>query len=142
MRVVVDANIVAASLVRPNGWSARELRREDVEWFVPVYLFEEIAEHESDLAERAGCAPAEFRGRVKRLHRLQVVAEADLLAADRHPLVHQARAVDPDDAVYLAAFVAVRADRLWTRDQRILERFPGIATLVLPGPMEEPASHK
>jgi len=142
MRVVVDANVIAASLVRPNGWSARELQREDVEWFVPGYLFDELAEHEDELAERAGCTVAEFHMRVGRLKGLRRVAEADLLAEEDDPLVKQARAVDPDDAVYFAAVVATGADLLWTRDERILEEFPGIATLTLPPEPGEPASHK
>lgn len=132
MRVVVDANIVAAALVRPTGWTASELSRQDVEWYAPEPLFAELEEHTEEFAALAGCAPAAFRRRVTRLTGLRVVKQESLVRAADHPLVRRAEMVDPDDAVYMAAVVAVGADHLWTRDRRLLAAFPGLAVRVVP----------
>jgi len=133
MRVVVDASVVAASLVRPKGWTAAELRRTDVQWLTPSFLFDELSDHEVDLAHWAGCSQEEFRNRVSDLRRvLKTVSAASLVRSADDPLVRRAEEVDADDAAYFAAFVATKADYLWTRDRKILEAFPGIAVRIIP----------
>lgn len=133
MRVVVDANIAAAALIRPEGWTARQLERGDVTWLVPSYLFEELDEHEDKYAEKADVEREAFQRRVKRFRNLvhPVPAEEVLAVAD-HALVERAEAIDPDDAVYLAAVVAGDADLFWTRDGDLLNGFEGLAVQVVP----------
>lgn len=133
MRVVVDANIAAAALIRPGGWTARQLEREDVTWLAPAYLFDELAGHEKTYARKAEIDLEEWRDRVEGFSRRvrSVEAEAILERAD-HDLVRQAEAVDPDDAVYLAAVLAAEADLLWTRDEDLLDAFEGLAVRVVP----------
>jgi predicted nucleic acid-binding protein len=135
MRVVVDASIVAAALVRPRGWTARELSRSDVEWFAPETLFDEINEHAARLSETAGCSRDSLLYRMGRL-RVGLVPQAELLSALGDPLVTRAAQVDPDDVAYLAAVVATSAEYLWTRDHRLLAAFPGLAVLIVPGPAD------
>src|SRR3990170_4511584 len=132
MRVVVDASVVAASLVDPGGWTARELARTDVQWFAPQFLREELEENATRLSGFAGCSREAFLRRVRSLTHVELVSPEDLAAADDHPLVAKAATVDPDDVTYLKAVVAVRADYLWTRDEGLLRAFPGLAVLVVP----------
>lgn len=133
MRVVVDANVVVAALIRPDGWAASDLRREDVEWIAPSFLLDELRDHEEEYAEKAGCSTAEWRGRLRAVARRMTLSEAsDVLSAWDSPLVRRAERVDPDDAVHIATLVATGADLLWTRDNAILEAFPGVAVSVLP----------
>ena len=132
MRVVVDANIVAAALVQPHGWTARELSRKDVDWFAPQFLRDELEENAAKLAGFAGCSREAFVRRLKDLDQVRFVPPEELAAAEEHPLVRQAVLVDPDDATYLKAFVAAKADCLWTRDRALLGAFPDLAVLVLP----------
>lgn len=133
MLVVVDANIAAAALIRPGGWTARQLEREDVTWLAPSYLFDELAEHEQTYARKAGVDLGEWRDRVESFsRRVQAVeAEAILERAD-YDLVHRAEDVDPDDAVYIAALLAAGADLSWTRDEALLDAFETLAVRVVP----------
>lgn len=135
MRVVLDANVVVAALIRPDGWTARELRRDDVAWLAPWSIMDEVGEHAEEYAEKAGCTRREWDRRLRTLlRRIEVVPAAALDPAMASPLVEQAEAIDPDDAAYLATVVATNADHLWTRDAALLDAFPGIARLVLPRP--------
>lgn len=133
LRVVVDANIVASALIRPAGWTASELKRKDVSWLAPDFLFKELLEHSDDYALKAGCSRQEWKERINKLAKQGgIVPWKDLVAASGNPLVVAVERIDPDDAPYAAAFVAARADLLWTRDKALLHVFQGRAVLVLP----------
>lgn len=133
MRVVVDANIVAAALIRPDGWTARELTRTDVEWYTPGFLVDELQEHAAEYALKAECTRVLWNGRVaKLLRRIHVVPHSDIATAARDLRVQRVVAIDPDDAPYVAAFVAVGADLLWTRDTKLLDAMPSVAVSIVP----------
>lgn len=133
MRVVVDANVAAAALIRPDGWTARQLERADVTWLAPSFLFDELHDHTESYAAKAEVEPDRFADRIERFQeRVDGVPGADLVEAGHHPLVVRAEEVDPDDAPYLAAVVAADADLLWTRDQGLLAEFEGLAVRVVP----------
>lgn len=131
LRVVVDANIIVAALIRPGGWTALELTRNDVEWIAPDFLFHELDEHAAEYAQKSGCSAEEWHRRVKSLEdSVRVVRCGDVAA--QSPLVQKAKEVDPDDAVYVEALVAEGADFLWTRDAALLDALPGIAVSLVP----------
>jgi predicted nucleic acid-binding protein len=133
MRVAVDANIVAAALIRPGGWCAGQLARTDVAWVTPAFVRQELAAHEEHYAARAGCDLDAFRSRrADLLGRFRIVPTSRLVKVARHPLVVQAAAVDPRDAHYLALIAAGEADLLWTQDRALLEAFPDLAVIVVP----------
>jgi predicted nucleic acid-binding protein len=132
MRVVVDASIVVAALIRPRGWTATELKRADVEWYVPGFLFDELREHLGEFAGLADCSPSTLRGRIEGLRSLHVIEGRTLIPFLDNPLVRRAEAIDVDDASYLVAVLAVGADYLWTRDKEILAAFPSLAVRIVP----------
>lgn len=117
MRVVVDANVVAAALVHPTGWTAGQLARGDVDFVAPQFLEIELREHEAEFAKKAGCLIPEWRRRVNALlAKIRMVPGHRLKSHARHPLLRAIDALDPDDAPYVATFVETKADFLWTRD--------------------------
>ncbi len=132
MRVVLDASVVVGALIRPKGWTADELAREDVEWYIPRFLLDELDEHLREFAGMADSSPTDFRRRAQRMRSFHVVEDARLDPHLDDPLVRRAAAVDPDDAPYLAAVLAVGADFLWTRDKAILDAFPSLAVRIVP----------
>lgn len=135
MRVVVDTNVVASALIRPSGWTARALVREDLEVSVPEVVLDELEEHEAEFAGRAGCSREEWRSRIRlATSRIGVVRTRDGLKFSGHPMVLRARAVDSDDAFLVAAFLAAQARFLWTRDGPILRAFPEFAVREVPSP--------
>lgn len=133
MRVAPDANRVAAALIRPGGWSWRQLHREDVRFFAPCYLWEELEAHLETYAARSGCSSAELRSRIQALReRVNDVAEGDLLAVADDPLVLASESAGPDDAPYFAALVAADAHFMWTNDDALWRSFRSIAVRLIP----------
>lgn len=39
---VIDANVAAAALIKPDGWTAEQLERDDVHWLAPSFLRDEL----------------------------------------------------------------------------------------------------
>lgn len=133
LRVVVDANKLAAALIRPTGYVSAALARNDLEFYAPDFLLEELEEHLDEYAAKAGCPRAEMKGRVQVLaSRLLFVPTDALLLARHDPRVRIAQRVDPDDAPYLATVAAIEADLLWTSDKALRDAFPDLATAILP----------
>lgn len=132
MRMVIDANILAAALIRPTGHTARRLAGKD-RLYVPQQAEREIRTRESEFATRAGITVRQFRARLDAMFRdLIVVPEARLSRFARHPLVEKVGRIDPDDRAYVATYIAAKADYLWTRDRILLETLPGVAVMTPP----------
>jgi predicted nucleic acid-binding protein len=139
MRVVVDANVLAAALLRPSGWSARQLRRDDLELVVPATLVEDLAPHAETLADKAGMDVDAWHAAVRDLMaRVRVVPVADLVRWDAHDPVAEVRSLDADDAPYFAALLAADADAVWTRDRLLLD-WPGVCVQAVPAAHAAPA---
>src|SRR3990172_8664121 len=136
MKVVIDASVVAASLIRPGGWIATQLERKDVEWFAPEFLWEELMEHHRDFAADAEITPGTMRRRIEGLSQMTRVPLVDLLRFRDDPRVRRAHEIDPGDWPYVAALVAAGADYLWTYDSKIRDAFAGIAVTAPPPPAE------
>lgn len=135
MRVVADANVIAAAAIRPDGHSARQLERPDIEWLAPALIVQELDEHRVEFAARAGLGANEWAQRVTRLLAIvRLIPQDQLAALDENVMVNRADRVDPDDAAYIAAVIAGEADYLWTLDKRLQDEFPGLAVGELPGP--------
>lgn len=133
MRVVVDANIVAAAGVRPGGWTARELARDDVEFVAPAIVRDELHAHEVEYAEKAQCGREEWAGRVARLlARIRLIPTHRLVGHAGDPLVRRIQALDPDDAAHVAAFLEANAEFLWTRGKSLTSVMGGKAVRVIP----------
>lgn len=133
MRVVVDTNVVAASLIRPSGRTASQLSRKDVAFLLPQFVLEELSRHEEEFLAKAGSARGEWRRRVERLRRsLRVVPTTKALRLRSHPLVEATRDIDPRDAIVVASFLAAKADFLWTYDAALCDLLPGLAGEVIP----------
>jgi predicted nucleic acid-binding protein len=133
VRVVVDANVIAAAAIRPQGRTARQLERVDVEWFGPAFLLRELQDHRAELAARARLSAEEWEKRLERaIATIHFIPDGDLAPLDGHALVNRADRVDPDDAAYVATVVVSGADFLWTLDKRLQRAFPGLAVAILP----------
>ncbi len=109
-----------------------ELAREDVEWFVPAFLLQELDEHLEEFADLADCSPSALRRRIESIQSLGVIESSRLTPFLGEPLVRRAETIDADDAPYLAAVLAIGADCLWTRDNALLAEFPSLAVRIVP----------
>jgi predicted nucleic acid-binding protein len=133
VRVFVDANILLAAMLQPGGRTARQLQRKDILFAAPSYVVEELRKAADELRKRARVGTREWRRREQAaLRRIQLLPLERLKRHERRPLVVRIREIDPKDAVYAAAFLAFRAEVLWTRDVALLQSMPEQAVRILP----------
>lgn len=125
MRVVIDTNVAVSALIRPVGWTARQLERPAFEFVAPKFLHDEIALRLDEFAEKAGCDRDEMESRLERLNRWVTFVEyADYAESLNDALVNRVKRVDPADVPFAATFVQSNASLLWTRDRRLREVAP------------------
>ncbi len=118
MRLVVDANVLIAALMR-DSTTRRLLVLGGHELHVPEYLLEEIAEHWEDLLPRSGLS-ADALKQVLSVLRAHVVEHT---VADYNDEMATAFGLlgdrDLEDAPYVALALSLRADGIWTEDREL-----------------------
>lgn len=130
---IPDANKIAASLITPNGFVAKELARADIRFVAPEFLLDELHDHEAEFAERADVSRQTIRDRIARVEEhVELARTSDLVPFAAHELVLACDKVDRDDSPYFAAYVAGDADQVWTSDKALRDAFPDIAKAILP----------
>ncbi len=135
MRIVVDANVLAAARIQPHGWTASTLQRPDLELHAPHAILEEVVAHAGTFRDKStlhGEAWERWLGTL--LNLVHVVPPEETHPHDQAELVERVRAVDPKDAIYAACAVAIEAEALWTYDKEVLAALPGIAVTAPPDP--------
>lgn len=121
MRLVIDANVVIAALVRDSA-VRRLLLLGGHELHVPAYLLEEVESHWAELQPRSGLSPEALR-EVLRILREHFHEHAP---AEYEARFEEARSLlagrDPDDVPYVALALALGADGVWSEDRDLTTR--------------------
>ena len=114
MRLVVDANILISALIR-NGKSREIIVSDIFELFCPEYLGEEIYRHREYIAEKSGLSADE----IALLSTLLLRRVHTIPSSVYERKLNEARSlirIDPEDAPYVACFLAIKCDGIWTND--------------------------
>jgi predicted nucleic acid-binding protein len=127
-RVVVDANILIACLIKDGRTREVFLRAGAVRFLVPDVIFEEVGRHLQEVATKAGVPIETSRALLRELsERVEPIPRA--LWASALPrakdLVHAARALNDEPYVALAL---IQGAPVWSYD-RALRRIHGIRVL-------------
>ncbi|MFH1751206.1 MAG: PIN domain-containing protein [Candidatus Micrarchaeota archaeon] len=113
MKLIVDANIVAAAIIR-SGLSRNLLFSSGLELYSPDYLISEISAHETEFIKQANVGKNEF------LQLSALVLECISLMPTDDFISKKSRAVelvlDHDDWPYIAAAISARCP-LWSNDR-------------------------
>lgn len=120
MKVVVDANILFAALIK-NNHTRHLLLHPGLELYVPEYLFDEIKKHIGTLTSKTGLSGSEVS---ELLDNLLSIGQIQTLAfEDFQKLLPKAESISPDlaDAPYLALCLLLRCP-LWSNDARLKEQ--------------------
>lgn len=117
MKLVVDANILFAALIRQNA-TFLLLFEDDFDLYVPEFIFDELALHRDEILRKTSATPADFEATLallaRRFHRVPLSAFAVHVkdAKDFSP--------DPKDAVYPALAIHLGNDvAVWSNDKRL-----------------------
>ncbi len=112
MRLVVDANILFAALLR-GGWTRQLWFKPGVTLYAPRFILSEYLAHRDELRRKFNGSDGELDEIFRRLtNDLALVEDSELVA---YAFASEHLTADPDDLPYLACALAVNAD-IWSND--------------------------
>ncbi|MHA1273981.1 MAG: PIN domain-containing protein [Promethearchaeota archaeon] len=118
MRIVIDANILFAALIK-NSLTAKLLISEPLQFFAPEFLFEEFAKYEDFILKKTHRTKDDFKDFYNVLkENITIIPKTKI-----DPFLEKAQEISPDpkDTVYLALCLAINSD-LWSNDKKLKEQ--------------------
>ena len=117
MKLVVDANILFASLIR-DSLTAELLLSDKLILCAPEFLFDEFLKYEQYILEKSNRSKEDFN------HFLSILREEIEIIPQKkiYPFIQKAEKFSPDpkDTIYLACALTIEA-KIWSNDKRLKE---------------------
>ena len=117
MRLVVDANILFAALIK-EGLTAELLISDKLQLFAPEFLFTEFAKYKELIIKKIHSSNEEFNQFLELLkEQIIIIPKKEII-----PFIDKAQKISPDpkDTVYLALAFAFKAS-IWSNDKRLIQ---------------------
>ena len=125
MRLVIDANIIFAALIK-EGMTAELILREDIQLFSPEFLLDEIKKYRNLIIEKTHRSVQEFE------RFLTIISENIIIIPKEQitPFFERSEKISPDpkDTVYLALAMALKSF-IWSNDKKLKEEQDKILVL-------------
>ena len=118
MRLVIDANILFAALIKEST-TAEILLHENIKFFAPEFLFKEFAKYEDYILEKTHRSKENFKDFYELLQKKIIIVPKD----DINPKLVKVKEISPDpkDTLYLALCLAINS-MLWSNDKDLKEQ--------------------
>ncbi len=118
MDLVVDANILFASLIKDNA-SYRLFFNEKLHLFAPEYIFSELEEHKAEILEKTEKTIEEFDNALDILKKRIILVPLEEL----REFIQKAELIspDPDDMAYFALALKIKC-AIWSNDKKLKEQ--------------------
>ena len=118
MKLVVDANIIFAALIK-EGYTAELMITDKIQLFAPEFLFEEFSKYEELIEKKTNRSKEEFSQFLDLLKDLITVIPKDTIV----PFLTQGEKFSPDkkDTIYLALALALKF-AVWSNDKNLKKR--------------------
>lgn len=114
MRIVIDANMVIAALVKDSK-SRKIIVNRSFEFISPDFLLGEINKHGNYICEKSGLSKEEFELLILLLlEHIKII-----LASEYEESIDTAKEImkeDAKDVPYVACYMALKCDGIWTND--------------------------
>lgn len=117
MKLVVDANILFASLIR-DSLTAELLLSDKLTLIAPEFLLEEFSKYEPYILEKSNRSKEDFNQFLSILREeIEIIPQKGI-----EPFIQKAEKFSPDpkDTIYLACALTVDA-KIWSNDKRLKE---------------------
>jgi predicted nucleic acid-binding protein len=112
MKIVVDANVVIAALVKPS--ITREvLLYPYIDCYSPDFLLEEIDEHEEEISTKVGKG---YKSAMRLISKKLVILPIYFYESNMQEAHKIIGAIDRDDEQYIALALSLGADGIWSYD--------------------------
>lgn len=117
MKLVVDANILFASLIK-NSLTAELLLSDKLNLFAPEFLFDEFIKYEVYILEKTNRSKEDFAQYLNILKEEIEIVPQNLIT----PYIERAERFSPDpkDTVYFACALAIDS-KIWSNDKKLKE---------------------
>jgi len=118
MRLVIDANILFAALIKDSS-TTQLLINDNLQLFAPEFLFEEFAKYKDYILKKTHRTKENFKEFYNFLEQKITIISKDVI----DPFLEQADEISPDpkDTVYLALCLAINSD-FWSNDKKLKEK--------------------
>jgi predicted nucleic acid-binding protein len=119
MILVVDANVVLAALIK-DGRTREVLMSHKFKFVAPDFIKDEIKNHGSYTKKKAGLSDTDFDLLLALIFsEIEIVPEAEY-----NSVLKRAKELieDINDAPYVACYLALKCDAVWTNDDHYKER--------------------
>lgn len=117
MRLVIDANIIFAALIK-KGLTSELLTSNELQLFAPEFLLDEIKKYQNLIIEKMHRSQDDFE------HYLRILSEYIIVIPkeDIMPFMESAEKISPDpkDSAYLALALAISSG-IWSNDKKLKE---------------------
>lgn len=117
MKLVIDANILFASLIK-DSLTAELLLSDKLNLFAPEFLFDEFLKYEEYILKKTHRSKEDFTQYLNILKEEIEIVPQNLIT----PYIERAEKFSPDtkDTVYLACALAIES-KIWSNDKRLKE---------------------
>lgn len=112
MKIVVDANVVIAALVR-SSITREVLLHPYIDYYSPNFLFSEIKEHEQEISAKAGRG---YESAMELISKKIMVMPDYFYENDMQAARKIIGGIDKDDVPYIALALSLSADGIWSYD--------------------------
>jgi predicted nucleic acid-binding protein len=118
MRLIVDANVLFAALIK-NNLTAKLFISDDLQLFAPEFLFQEFFKYESTIITKTKRTKKDFqifktiiKSRIKIVQRKKIIPFMD---------ISKKKSPDPKDTTYIACALATNS-KIWSNDRELKEK--------------------
>jgi predicted nucleic acid-binding protein len=118
MRLIVDANVLFAALIKDN-LTAKLFISDDLQLVAPEFLFQEFSKYESIILTKTKRTKKDFQIFIRILEtRIKIVQKSKI-----SPFidVSKAKSPDPKDTIYIACALATNS-KIWSNDRDLKEK--------------------
>ncbi len=118
MRLVIDANILFAALIK-DSLTAELIINDELQLYAPEFLLDEFAKYEKIILKKTHRTSDDFKKFLELFkRRIKIIPQEDIML-----FIEQGTEISPDpkDVVYLALALTINA-KVWSNDKKLKEQ--------------------
>jgi len=121
MRIIVDANIIFAALIRDSA-TRRILFHPKFEFFVPDFIFEEINENMNIISSKTGMTQEKIKELLEIIKNRALTFPYSFYRSNIKSAEEIIGKIDKKDVPYVALALSMNNDGIWSNDKHFLRQ--------------------
>src|SRR3989338_167874 len=116
MNIVVDTNVLISALIR-NSTTRKIMIESDCKFYYPEMSLHEIRNYKALILDKSGMNEVEYDELLNRLLKYVTLITDEQIRSKLKNAEMELASIDPDDAVFLAAALAIGNCIIWSEDK-------------------------